>query len=79
MLVITGDAASKVLESAEEVSRKKEKGRSILILLLHSAAQLAELRTCRSVENVTSPISKRQPLAKLEKLLPPATLLLACQ
>lgn len=44
--------------------KKKERRRSTL--LLHSVAQLAELRTCRSVENVTSPISKCRPSADVK-------------
>lgn len=53
-----------------ESKKKKEKKVHLTHLppppLLHSAAQLVELRTCRSGENVTNPISKRQPSAELE-------------
>jgi len=53
-------------KNVRRVNRGKKSEGKALVLLLHSAAQLAELRTCRSKKNVTSPISKRQALAVLE-------------
>lgn len=64
ILVIVGDIIPRIFEIVEGISWKKK--RRCSTLLLHSAAQLAELRTCRSVENVTSPISKRQPSVDVE-------------
>lgn len=57
-----GDIIPRIFEIVEKISWKK---RRCSTLLLHSAAQLTELRTCRSVENVTSPISKCRPSADL--------------